>query len=269
MTTLNVDKINNFKQALHQHPLLCGDVIQTIPDLRIFMEYHVYAVWDFMSLAKALQHNICPSSTLWTPSPAQRHIGRMINEIILGEETDIDGRGGYKSHFDLYLTAMKEIGADTTGIDDFIQLIQTTSTLSLNQCLLLLPRPSREFCNTTFEAIHSGKLHVIAATFAFGRETVIPGMFSRMIQHMDDVGLSAPTMKFYLERHVEVDGDSHGPASLEMIEFLCAGDPVKIQEAEEAAMNAIHYRIQLWNDVARIIDAVRDIRRNGVNLGTV
>jgi hypothetical protein len=98
------------RAAISNHRLT--ELIGDARSLRLFMEYHVVAVWDFMSLLKALQRDLTCVSTPWTPvgDPAHR---RFINELVLTEESDDAPGGGYTSHLELYLKAMNEAGADT------------------------------------------------------------------------------------------------------------------------------------------------------------
>ena len=118
---------------LTTHPLLSTNMIQSIEDLRLFMEHHVYPVWDFMSLAKALQHRVCPSSDLWLPTQHTRdESARLINEIIWGEESDRDLGGGSISHFDLYLQAMAEIGANTKPVLRFLDTVEKEDVTSVS-----------------------------------------------------------------------------------------------------------------------------------------
>jgi hypothetical protein len=56
-----------------------------------------------------------------------------------------------------------------------------------------------------------------------------------------------PRFYHYLDRHIEIDGDAHGPASLDLIELLCENEPIRAVEAEQAAISAIRSRIQLWD----------------------
>ena len=242
-------KINQHKQLLENHSLLVTNTIQCLDDLRIFMEHHVFAVWDFMSLAKALQHRICPSGDLWLPSKQQRKLGRVINEIILAEESDIDPfYNSHISHFDLYCQTMAEIGADTKPIMDFLASVEKEGIdFALLDCWI--PEPSRKFMTTTFEIIKRGKAHEIAAAFTHGRETVIPAMFRRLVTQLDLNSLEANRFVYYLERHIEVDGDEHGPASLSLVEELCDNHPLKIIEAEAIAVKAIEARILFWDEV--------------------
>lgn len=211
------------------------------------MEHHVFAVWDFMSLAKSLQHHICPSGNLWLPTPQQRKLSRLMNEIILAEESDVDSTGnGYISHFDLYIQAMTEVGANTGPILEFIEAVRLHG-LDIAIDSSQIPRPSRVFMRSTFDVIATQESHKIAAVFAYGRETIIPVMFKRIVAQITT--LDAPRFNYYLERHIQVDGDAHGPSSLELVNFLCDYDPIKKVQAEDAAIGAIQARIKFWNGV--------------------
>ena len=244
--------LQQHKAILNNHSLLTTDLIQTEQDLRVFMEHHVYAVWDFMSLAKSLQHAICPSSNIWIPSRLQRRCGRFINEIILAEESDLAPFGqASTSHFDLYLMSMAELGANTQAVTEFIRQVEKQGLDALNSTDI--PAPASEFMQSTFEFIATGKPHVIASVFAFGREDVIPDMFTRMCNQLDYSELQYPRFRYYLDRHIEVDGDDHGPAAISMIEELCDNDPIKIIEAEQAGIAAITARIRFWDSIERAI----------------
>jgi hypothetical protein len=203
-----------------------------------------------MSLAKALQHRICPSGDVWVPSKLQRSSSRLINDIILAEESDKDMFGtGYISHFDLYRQAMVEIGADIKPINNFVDLVRS-SDIETALKLANIPEPSRQFMISTFAVIKTGDVHKIGAAFTYGRETIIPAMFARLRSSLNISRVEAPRFNYYLERHIEVDGEEHGPASEQLMIDLCDHDPIKLVEVEQATLTAIQSRILFWDQVS-------------------
>ena len=251
---LSLGKIQSLQKQLEEHPLLNDNIINDLTGIHIFMEHHVFAVWDFMSLIKGLQHHVCPSTTCWVPRQKIRSgTARLINEIVLAEETDIDIDGVSSiSHHDLYCQAMLEVGADANLIEKWVNSVTINGFyFSLENCSV--PTASAQFMQKTFEFINSGEAHIIASAFCFGRETIIPKMFTRLAEQLNITKLDCPKFHYYLDRHVHIDGEEHGPASLAMVEDLCDHDPVHIHEAEQAAITALKARIKLWDDVAEII----------------
>src|SRR3954471_9932469 len=111
------DKLQPFYTRLASHPLYAS--FRTIEDLRTFMETHVFAVWDFMSLLKALQRGLTCVKVPWIP--LENSAARLINEIVRDEESDLSLTGHTISHFDLYYSAMTECGSNTSCIDRFME----------------------------------------------------------------------------------------------------------------------------------------------------
>lgn len=253
---LPLGKINAKTEQLYAHPLLSGDVINSIDALHVFLEHHVFAVWDFMSLAKGLQHYVCPSTTCWVPTRWIRSgAARLINEIVLAEESDMDMDGVSSiSHHDLYCQAMLEVGADPSSLEDFVNCV-TTDGVQYALENMNVPAPSLRFMTRTFEFLDTGEPHVVAAAFCFGREKVIPQMFQHIVDRLEISKVEAPKFHYYLERHIQVDGEQHGPAAIALVETLCEHDPVHIHEAEQAAIEAIEARICLWDEVEQAIRA--------------
>lgn len=246
---LNKTRIDEHSAMLKNHSLLVTNNIQSLDDLRVFMEHHVFAVWDFMSLLKTLQHEVVPSSKLWIPTKGTRsNIARMINEIVLCEESDVSPGGGSVSHFDLYLQSMLEVNADIKPVMTFLHNLESTGHIPYH----LASKPAEKFMRTTFGAINRGP-HCAAASFAYGRETIIPDMFTRLLGQLNISKLEAPKFHYYLQRHIEVDGDEHGPMSEYLVEYFCDNDPIKIHEAEEAAIKAIKARIEFFEDIERLL----------------
>lgn len=249
--------IFSFKNQLENHPIY--DAVSTIEDLQCFMEHHVYSVWDFMSLIKYLQYQIAPTTYPWTPR-GDGHIRRFINELVLEEESDETNIAGeYSSHFELYQKAMSEIGADTSASNQFID---TVNKADIDTALALhtVPSPSRQFTSTTFQFIANNKPHQVAAALALGREHIIPCMFRSILKKMGVTEKEAPTFHFYLNRHVHLDEDFHAPLSLRLLNGLCAGDENKVQEAVDAAKQAVTARIAFWDGVLATINAKKENR---------
>jgi hypothetical protein len=224
-------------------------LIETVGDLRVFMEVHVFAVWDFMSLLKTLQRGLTCVEVPWVPSKfaASR---RLINEIVLGEESDVCGTEAV-SHFELYLRAMRECGASTTAIETLIASLRDGSPWEPALALSGAPEAAQQFVRNTFVIIDGGKLHATAAAFTFGREDLIPDMFRGFIRDQNaQVHGKLELIRWYMERHIEVDGEEHGPMALRMIAELCGEDAAKWAEAGEAAEIALRARLSLWDGTA-------------------
>ena len=238
--------IQPHRNLLIKHPLYAS--IRTIDDLRWFMENHVYAVWDFMSLLKTLQINLTCVTTPWKPvgSPSLR---RFINEIVLGEESDVDVNGRETSHFEMYLAAMREVGASTSSIETFLTLISKGETIENALKGANAPIPAQAFVQHTFRVINSGSLPSTASTFAFGREDLIPEMFQSAL---NNIGANqedfAPQFRYYLKRHIEVDGDSHAGLAQRMVEEICQSN-TDWRMAEQTATESLQARCRLWDGV--------------------
>jgi len=239
--------IEPYKKAITQHKVY--SLIRRPEHLHIFMQYHVFAVWDFMSLLKSLQNELTCTTIPWFPK-GNADTRFLINEIVVGEESDLDHEGIRKSHFEMYLDAMNQIGADTRAIEEFLADLSNETDINIALKKSTIPIEAQEFMKFTFQLIESKKPYLQSAIFTFGREDLIPDMFYAIIQ---DLHLQAPEkmsiFKYYLERHIEVDGDHHSQLALQMTSQLCGNDPAKWEEAEQAVIEALKRRIQLWDGV--------------------
>jgi len=238
-------------QAVLDHRLYAQ--IKDLDDVRRFMQHHVFAVWDFMCLLKSLQRMVTCVDPIWRPvgDPVVR---RLINEIVVGEESDVVGTDTL-SHFELYLWAMTEVGADTKPAETFVRELQGGSLVSV--ALEGAPPAARDFVLTTLEIVHRARPHEVAAAFTLGREAPIPGMFKmiitgggRLTPGADDLLVRAPKFLAYLERHVKVDGEEHGPAARRLLTLLCGDDEIKWEEATDAARRSLRARRALWDAIA-------------------
>jgi len=248
---LNDDFIESLRVKLEAHPIYAS--VRTLDDLRVFMQHHVYSVWDFMSLIKYLQNEVAPARWPWTPR-GDASVQRFINELVLEEETDValPGREGHTSHFMLYLAAMREIGADA---DIPARFVDRVAEQGVDAALGsgLAPAPSAAFTRSTFDFLASGKPHTVAAALALGREHVIPSMFRAFLSRMGVSETEAPSFHYYLNRHVHLDEDFHAPLSLRLLAALCGDDAGKWREAEAAAEAAVDARILFWDGVLQAL----------------
>lgn len=237
-------RLDHKKLELSRHAIF-GEIC-SLEVLRRFMETHVFAVWDFMSLTKRLQQELTCTQLPWLP-PKDAAAARLINEIVLGEESDDRLGHGHYSHFELYLDAMREIGASTLQIERFIELQKqgvhyTTALQRVNA-----GQAASVFVTNTLNTALHAPAHSVAAAFLHGRESVIPLMFQSILDDWGITGDQAPTFRYYLERHIEVDSEDHGPAAENLLARLVAGDPRRESEVYEAAIAAVESRLQLWD----------------------
>jgi hypothetical protein len=220
--------------------------------LRIFMRHHVYCVWDFMALLKALQARLTCLDVQWRPSESTEAC-RLINEIVTGEESDQLECGRVLSHYELYIEAMQEVGADTESVKAFLESEADPSKHPETVGMFVVPIPCRQFMRVTFR--HSQRpLCGALAAFTAGREEVIPTMFRSTLKALQDSGVDCKTFELYLDRHIELDGDTHGPMARRLLESFCHTEK-DWQTATECAVEALEARAELWDRIEAAIEA--------------
>ena len=232
------------RSALVNHPIY--NDINSLQELRIFMEHHVYAVWDFMSLLKSLQIQITGSTVPWLPPP-NRTAARLINEIVLQEESDETACSNFSSHFELYIRSMNECGASVAAIHDFLNLL-------------------RGGVQVQTALVQSKETIRIASAFTFGREDLLPSVFEKIVDQLNSRNDGKlDIFRFYLNRHIELDAGHHGPMAEQMIESLCGDSLTNWQHVEMAASDALQARLCLWDGIHQQIQDAR-FRQHSLNL---
>ena len=234
------------RKELVDHKLYLA--VESKAQLRAFMEQHVFAVWDFMSLTKRLQRDLTCVDLPWMPAK-DATLARFINEIVHCEESDEGLDGAAASHLELYLSAMQEVGADTAPFLAFMEAMNQGESITTALSKADAPDYVKQFVTRTIDIAINAPGIVVASDFLYGREDIIPDMFARILENWGKDKESAPLFAYYLERHIEVDGDSHGPAGRQMLQTLAGECEAAWQQAGDAAMAAIRARIALWDGV--------------------
>ncbi|HUZ23583.1 MAG TPA: DUF3050 domain-containing protein [Streptosporangiaceae bacterium] len=235
------------------HPMYRS--LDSLGPVLTFMEHHVFAVWDFMSLLKSLQRSLTCVQVPWVPT-GPTGSRRLINDIVLVEESDELGNG-FISHFELYLQGMTQAGADRSGIDAFIGLVREGRAVPAALKEAAVPVPAADFTAMTWEFIENAPTHCQAAAFAFGREDLIPDMFDKVVAVNRELGNQLSTFVDYLERHIQVDAEEHTPMAMQMLADLCGDDAEKWRECEETVNTALAARNSLWDGILAAIEAGR------------
>ncbi len=241
-----IQNLEPLKDKLRNHSLYNN--IKDVEDLKIFSNAHVYAVWDFMSLLKFLQIKLTSTSLPWFPSN-NTITAKLINEIVAGEETDEDQDANPMSHFEMYINSIQEFGLDTDEILDNINSLNNLESIEEDIDKLNIKEYVKNFLKFTFSVIKRGNVHEVASVFTFGREDLIPDMFIPLIEGINAENNDLNKLIYYFKRHIEVDGDMHGPMSMEMLSYLCNDETKKISEASSVSKEALLARILLWDGI--------------------
>lgn len=255
----HIEKLQQAVAPLKQR-LINHDVykkIVSLEHLHLFMQHHIFAVWDFMSLLKVLQRNLTCVDIPWVPK-GDAETRYLINEIVTGEESDEDEQGNRHSHFELYLEAMQQSGCATDNIDRMLAALAAGKSVTEALESGNAPQAAKSFVQNTFDVIATGKSFLQAAVFTFGREDLIPQMF---ISFVNELHAQAPEkisiFKYYLERHIEVDGDHHAHLAYQMTSSLCGDDETKWEAATAAVKTALESRIRLWDAISNSFSSIK------------
>jgi hypothetical protein len=256
----DIDHLVRLRDRLLDHPLYTNVV--SVGDLRGFMEDHVFAVWDFMSLLKRLQQDMTCTKVPWLPADNPT-AARLINDIVIGEETDVDPDGRFISHLEWYLRAMEDIGASTVRFGTFCSMIRAGNPVEVALTRVGVEQHVRTFVTNTIELANTGMTDEVLAAFFYGREDIIPEMFRRLLKTLYSANYENHALRhfiYYIDRHIELDGDSHGPKGKELLEDLLKNSPDKAKRAMRTACSSIEARIAFWNGILSKLRELHNVR---------
>ncbi len=213
--------------------------LMNIHNLRIFMGYHVFAVWDYMTLLKGLQRHITCTRVPWKPSTYPKELIRLINSMVLEEESDLDQNDQACDHFSLYVRAMEEMNADSKPIKSFLKNLDTD----------ILSTPLKECMQFSINIAQNYPLHILAGVFYFGREQLIPRIFKPYLEGVTSypAGTLTPTLSYYLRRHMDLDGNQQVARIMKLLDVACMDSPKAYQEALSYGIQACLLRKKLWD----------------------
>lgn len=217
-----------------------------------FTEHHVFAVWDFMSLLKRLQREVTHLTIPWLP-PADARAARFVNEMVLAEECDEDGLGDFADHFSTYRRGMREAGANCAPMDTLLEGLRAGRGWREALAASNAPTVAARFVTHTLRVAEDGLPHEVAASFLFGREALLPTLFAELLTSLAEETPGFQTLHYYFNRHVELDGNEHGPMAERLLLNLCGDCPIKQAEAEVAAGSALQARRQLWQGIGDVV----------------
>jgi hypothetical protein len=249
------NNISLVRDRLTSHKIYSA--INTLDELRLFMSAHVFAVWDFMSLVKRLQIEMTCTHLPWM-IPKNAHAARLINEVVFYEETDLDLNGNPVSHMEMYLAAMEEVGADVSMITHFLAQLEKDNDVPQALEKASVPEYIASFVKKNLHCAMNHKVVEVASSFLFGREDAIPDMFTLFLEKWGIDRAEIPKLVYYLERHIELDADEHGPAAQKILNDMIDGDASKEELATNSAIFAIKNRIDLWDGILADIKANRE-----------
>lgn len=240
-----IDQIAPLQEKLKHHTLYTQ--LNSLVAIQSFMSHHIYCVWDFMNLLKTLQSQLTCITVPWQPSPNPR-IARLINEIVLEEESD-EIEGEATSHFSYYLEAVKQLSHTQS---DFYMFMSDLKRSLDYQTLIqqeYIPKSVQQFLYFSYSSIQTSTLHT-AAAFTFGREALVPDLFTPIINHSSfSNNPILQSFQIYLSRHIELDGDHHSQLAYKMIEELCQSD-ADWELVQNHALATVNARLKLWNAIS-------------------
>ncbi|PBQ31351.1 heme oxygenase [Sphingobacteriaceae bacterium] len=241
-------EIESLRHQVKTHPIY--NEIKSLEDLTIFMEQHVFAVWDFMSVLKVLQQKLTSIHVPWIPR-GNAKTRYMINKIVLEEESGIDHEGNRSSHFEIYLKAMEQVGCDMRPVLSLLNKLKSGESFSNSLATSNIRGSARRFIKNTIETSISGdKVHVQAAVFTFGRRDLLPDMFINFIQELDHQNPERVSIfKYYIDLHIKDKDDDLSKVAHEMTRELCGDDEMKWTEATYAINRSLLGRIELWDSI--------------------
>lgn len=226
LTQLHI-QLQPLRDQLYAHPVYLS--VTDKKDFRAFMESHVFAVLDFMFLATRFKE----------------HLLKLNPEMLQGENEVF-----FTNRFTEYKRAMADAGARLGGIEHLGKLI--TSGMPMERAMLECRLPSHitQFLSHTCSVLREDDPVILAATFAFGREDLLPNLLERMAGKIlvsgDD---SMKSFAQFVGLYGEEGGRPRTTFAKKVLAEWCGSNLHAWSKSLCAADDALRARIALWNGI--------------------
>ncbi len=244
------NEISELRNQLQNHKLY--NSLKSIDDIKVFMEYHVFAIWSFALLLNNLQINMTEVRTS-SISLEKSTDSVLINETVLEEEIETNKVSQTQSHFEIYFDAMRQADARTNEINNFIKLIQFNNSVNYSLNKTNIDKRVADFVKFSFSVTKTNKPHLIASALIFGQEEVIPGMFIEILRNVDSENKFYNKLKYYLQGHIDLDIDKQRPLSIKIVSEICNNNQQKWDETITIAKQSLEKRIALWDAINHLV----------------
>ena len=158
---------------------------------------------------------------------------------------------------------MEDVGASTVQFDTFCSMVRAGDPVEVALTRVGVARHVRAFVTNTMTLATTGTTEEVLAAFFYGREDIIPEMFRRLLKTLYGANYENHDIRhliYYIDRHIELDGDSHGPKGKELLEDMLKNSPDKAKRAMRTACRSIEARIAFWNGTLSKLRDGHDVR---------
>lgn len=221
--------------------------------LRLFMEHHVICVWSYNFLLREIHQELVG---LIHPlnSQSQKEAIRLVSEMILEEELEEQQDGSLLSHFEIYLEAMQDLGANISPIVSFFDLQDSGQNWQTALKHARFPTAVSRYARK-MNRFAQAPLHEKAAALFYEGEPFIPDTFLLRIGQLGNT-VKIGRLLDYFERHIEGLRSPGFSASGRLVEILCNNDEKMSLEAEQSAEEAMKNRVELWGYITGQLEAL-------------
>lgn len=245
---MNTEDLKTRRQAIVSHPVY--GMLRTRPALATFTEHHVYALWARLTLTRALQRRVNGVDLPWRPSTFPTRFVRAINRMVLDAESDRFEPLHDLSHFELYLQAMQEVGADPAAVRGLID----SGGLDPEG----LPNAAEPLVAFIDQTATRGMNEEVTAVLYHGFATLSADVGAGILRGIGHFGHDAHLLRTYAARRLQLDEARDVTELLgQLLSHMTRGDVVRSQWARQAAQRVLDLRAALWDGAAAAISRQR------------